>query len=288
VITTKIMTTPIDEIARFLASGQSDPMFFAWPGDILGRSRLAESELRSALVAEVERRAAAARPQAPVPALDLVAYTRGRVEPMVRGLFPRGKQDAVLRVQERSVVLLTPVNIADVIRDGDWLHTAWHLANLYLASVGAELLGPDARAIVGLSEETTCYITPEYFARRGRFDDFIVHEAAHVFHNCKRHTMGLPETRTREWPLEIDFGKREMFAYACETFSRVVEGGPTRASRLALVAEVAKSHPPNDDRVAHQEYLDILGEAAGARNGWKRILARCAPPQRTRRAVAVM
>jgi hypothetical protein len=117
--------------------------------------------------------------------------------------------------------------------------------------------------------------------------DFIVHEAAHVFHNCKRHTMGLPETRTREWPLEIDFGKREMFAYACETFSRVVEGGPTRTSRLALVAEVAKPHPPNDDRVVHEEYLDILFEAAGARNRWRRTLARRAPPRRTRRAAAV-
>jgi hypothetical protein len=117
--TSNTITARTDEIARFLASGQSDPMFIAWPGGILERSRLAESELRSALVAEVERRAAAARPQAPVPALDLVAYTRGRVEPMVRGLFPRGEQDAVLRVLERSVVLLTPVNIADVIRDGD-------------------------------------------------------------------------------------------------------------------------------------------------------------------------
>lgn len=34
------------------------------------------------------------------------------------------------QVLERSVVLLTPVNIADVTQDGDWLHTAWHLANL--------------------------------------------------------------------------------------------------------------------------------------------------------------
>jgi hypothetical protein len=47
------MTARTDEVARFLASGQSDPMFFAWPGGILERSRLAESELRSALVAEV-------------------------------------------------------------------------------------------------------------------------------------------------------------------------------------------------------------------------------------------
>jgi hypothetical protein len=107
-------------------------MFFAWPGGILERSRLAEAELRSELIAEVEGRAAAARPQAPVPDLDIVAFTRARVEPMVGGLFPREEQDAVLSVLERSVVVLTPVNIADVIRDGDWLHTTWHLANLYL------------------------------------------------------------------------------------------------------------------------------------------------------------
>ena len=130
-------------------------------------------------------------------------------------------------------------------------------------------------------------LTPEYFAHRDRFDDFIVHEAAHVFHNCKRHTMGLPEARTREWPLELDFGKRETFAYACETFSRIVEGGPTRTARLALVAEVAQLPPPNSDGVDPEEYLDVLREAAGARNGWKRILARCAPPRRPRRAVVV-
>src|SRR5450759_5321124 len=102
--------------------------------------------------------AAAAPPQVSVPELDLVAFTRARVEPMVRGLFPRDEQEAVLGVLERSVVLLTPANIADVLRNGYWLHTAWDLANLFLASVGADLLGPDATGIVGLSEETTCYI----------------------------------------------------------------------------------------------------------------------------------
>jgi hypothetical protein len=276
-----------EEIDSYLSTGHSDPLFFAWPGDVFERSRMAETDLRSALITEVERRAAAAPPQVSVPELDLVAFTRARVEPMVRGLFPRDEQEAVLGVLERSVVLLTPANIADVLRNGYWLHTAWDLANLFLASVGADLLGPDATGIVGLSEETTCYITPEYFAHQGRFDDFIVHEAAHVFHNCKRHTMGLPESRNREWPLAIDFGKRETLAYACEAFSRIAEHGPTRTARLALVAEVARRGPPDEDRVDPREYLDILGEAASAQNGWKRILARCAPARRARRATAV-
>ena len=68
----------------------------------------------------------------------------------------------------------------------------------------------------------------DYFREHGRFEDFIVHEAAHVFHNCRRHTMGLPETSRHERPFDIAYDKRETFAYSCEAFSRVVELGSTR------------------------------------------------------------
>jgi hypothetical protein len=37
---------------------------------------------------------------------------------------------------------------------------------------------------------------------------------------------------------------------------------------------------PSDDRVDADEYVDILREAVAARNGWKRILARCAPAKK--------
>jgi hypothetical protein len=70
--------------------------------------------------------------------------------------------------------------------------------------------------ILGLSEETTCYVAMDYFRAQKRFDDYVVHEAAHLFHNCKRKTIGIRETRRREWPLDIDYIKRETFAYACE------------------------------------------------------------------------
>jgi hypothetical protein len=55
-----------------------------------------------------------------------------------------------------------------------------------------------APRLVGLSEETTCYVSPDYFAEDCPFADFIVHEAAHIFHNCKRATVGLRETRTKD------------------------------------------------------------------------------------------
>ena len=156
------------------------------------------------------------------------------------------------------------------------------MANLYLASVNAPLLSDSAPRLVGLSEETTCYVGVDYFYEEKRFDDFVVHEVAHIFHNCKRETIGLAETRGREWLLEIDYTKRETFAYACETYSRLLTLGRGRAVRNILLAELAKAPTFADDRVDIDEYLDILREAIAARNGWKRILQRCAPSRRSR------
>jgi len=119
-----------------------------------------------------------------------------------------------------------------------------------------------------------------YFRGNGRFSDFLVHEAAHIFHNCKRRTVGLPETRTREWLLDIEFRKRETFAYACEAYSCIVDLARTPATRMSLVEDLARGPLPSDERVDPMEYLDIVREAAGMRNGWKRILSRCAPRRR--------
>ena len=116
---------------------------------------------------------------------------------MVRGLFPRVEQAVVLALLERSIVFLTPANIRSIIRTGTWLGTVWKLADAYLADIGAERLSTDG-AVLGLSEETTCYVATAYFDQPEPFSDYIVHEAAHVFHNCKRTTVGLPATRNRE------------------------------------------------------------------------------------------
>ena len=47
----------------------------------------------------------------------------------------------------------------------------------------------------------------------------------------------LPETRRREWLLDIAFSKRETFAYACETYSRIIELAGSPAARRELLAE---------------------------------------------------
>ena len=242
--------------------------------------------MRGALISVVKSRAGHVTVPEELVDLDVVSFTRSKVEPMVRGLFPGAEQQAVLDVLAPSVVFLTPTTIEHVLNQTRYLKTAWSLSNIYLASCGSKLLADDAPELVGLSEETTCYVSMTYFQPNGQFEDFIVHEAAHIFHNCKRQTIGLPDVRGREWLLNIDFGKRETFAYGCETYSRILEVANSTAARRELLSQVEKGPLLPDERVDASEYIHVLREAAAARNGWKRILQVCAPPRKQPRLLA--
>ena len=277
--------TIADEVERYLRIGETDPHHAAWPGNgFMERANRANEDLRGALVREVRRHAEGLAHE-PLPQADTVALTRDKVEPMVRGLFPRIEQDAVLATLEKSVVFLTTANIEALLLEHGYDSSAWTLANLYLASLGAELLGEDAPRLVGLSEETTCYVSPDYFAEDDPFADFIVHEAAHIFHNCKRATVGLRETRTKEWLLDIGYRKRETFAYSCEAYARVLERATSPSERRALAADYGSTVRISEERVDPAEVAGIVAEAAAARNGWKIILARCAPTSRPKSAL---
>lgn len=284
-MTKSLPATIADEVERYLRTGETDPHHAAWPGNgFMERANRAHDDLRGALVREV-RRLAEGLAHEPLPQADTVALTRDKVEPMVRGLFPRVEQDQVLATLEKSVVFLTSANIEPLMLDHGYDSSAWTLANLYLASLGAELLGEDAPRLVGLSEETTCYVSPDYFAEDDPFADFIVHEAAHIFHNCKRATVGLRETRTKEWLLDIEYRKRETFAYSCEAYARVLERATSPSERRALAADYGSTVRISEERVDPAEVAGIVAEAAAARNGWKVILARCAPTSRPKSAL---
>jgi hypothetical protein len=277
-------STVLGEIERYLRTGDADMMGNAWPGDIMERGRRQHADLRGALVEEVQR-LAMGRTHEAVPDNVGVEFTRARVEAMVRGLFARAEQDVVLATLEMSVVYVTSETIEPIILNHGWDRSAWDIANLFLLSVGAELLGPEAPRVVGISEETTCYVAPDYFAEDDPFADFIVHEAAHIFHNCKRATVGLRETRTKEWLLDIEYRKRETFAYSCEAYARVLERATNPAERRALAAEYGAERRISEERVDPAEVAGIVAEAAAARNGWKVILARCAPTSRPKSAL---
>ena len=273
-----------DEIERYLRTGETDPWRDAWPGDIVERGSRGRAALRAALVQDVQR-LAEGRSHEPVPEGIGVEFTRAKVEPMVRGLFPRAEQDVVLATLEKSVVYVTSETIEPLLMNHDYDSSAWDLANLYLGSLGADLLGEEAPRIVGLSESTTCYVSPAYFAEDDPFADFIVHEAAHIFHNCKRRRIGLRETRTKEWLLDIEYAQRETFAYSCEAYARVLGCAKTPAERRELAVEYGATVRISEKRVDPAEVASIVAEAANARNGWKVILGRCAPTTMPRTAL---
>jgi hypothetical protein len=276
-------------IERYLRSGEYEHDHPEWSANSWWeRANKGHNDLLRALVAEVEKRSEG-RPHHAVPDLDLASWTRRKLTPMVSGFFPQAEREAVLVLFEKSVVFLTADNIERVLLEQHWLRSAWDIANLYLSSVGAELLGPGAQHLLGLSQETTCFVSAEYFRDRGKVEDFVIHEAGHVFHNCKRKTAGLRETRTREWLLELEFRKRELFAYSCEAYGSILERAPSRAERLAMAEEFSKHADRwNDETMQPGELAAIVGEACAARNGWKVILARCAPQKRARQKLTAL
>ena len=70
-----------------------------WPGDFVERGRRQHADIRGALLDEV-RRLAKGRTHEAVPDNVGAPFTRAKVEPMVRGLFPKAEQDVVLAQQE--------------------------------------------------------------------------------------------------------------------------------------------------------------------------------------------
>jgi len=264
------------EVARYLATGQSDPLGRAFPGrHALECITGYEHRLRKALINEVRRREDGCQHQQVPRAFNSAAWVRRKVEPMITGLFPKAERAVVLGVAERSIIFLTREATHRIIREIPSLESAWTIANMYLDSLRVHMLGDGARPIVGLSEEIKCYVSLEYFVEKDSFADCVVHEVAHIFHNCKRATIGLPPHRSKEWLLDIAFTERETFAYACEAYSRILEQSHGRADRNLLVARYARGSMPTNDQVERTELMEILAEAVEARNGWKRILARC-------------
>jgi hypothetical protein len=278
--------SPEDLIERYLRTGEHDALFSAWPGESATvRLHQGNLALRSALISVVKSRAGHATVPKELVELDVASFTRTKVEPMVRGLFPAAEQQAILDLLAHSVLFLTPATIEPALNQARYLRTAWSLSNIYLASCGSKLMTSDAPELVGLSEETTCYVSMAYFGSNGQFDDFIVHEAAHIFHNCKRQTIGLPGVGGCEWLLNIDFGRRETFAYACEVYSRLLEVGSSAAARRKLLSQIENGPWPPDERVNVSEYIQTLRAAVAARNEWKKILDNCAPSRRRRASV---
>lgn len=200
---------PEQQILDFLRTGHTDPLPQGWPGENwLVQAQNAERAFREALIELVDKRSAGYSAPS-IPALDLRRLVRGKVEPMVQGLFPATEADLVVKMLEESVVIVSSQNIHELIKTRR-ATTGWTITNLYLDSIGAEPL--DDTAPLGFNEDGVSYISSQYFDDEDWYSDYIVHEAAHTFHHCHRVKLGLPETRTRRHLLNIQFNQRETLA----------------------------------------------------------------------------
>jgi hypothetical protein len=145
------------------------PFVRTWrEGSVLERIQRGDADLRRAFASEVKARTAGVSVPEALIGLDCKSFARKKVAPMVRGLLPIVEQQSVLDILARSLVFLTPSTIDAVLNKG-FPRSAWDLANLYLLSCGAKLLADDAPRIVGMSEDTTCFVSMDYFRSNHRF-----------------------------------------------------------------------------------------------------------------------
>lgn len=274
--------TPEQEVKRYIATGEHDHLHAAWPGHtVLEQMNAGEDGLRAGLIEEIRRREAGRECPALPSGFDTGQFVLGKVGPMVRGLFPAREQPVLLDLFTQSLVFVTHDNIERLLAENQYLSTAWQIANLYLGSLRLPRLDGQSVQIVGLSEATTLYVSMAYFRDGDPFADWVVHESAHVFHNWKRSRAGLPHTRTREWLLEIAYTKRELFAYACEAYARILERSQKPADGRRLHADYARQWVPECEELDRTELVEILAGSVECRNGWKHILRRCSPSRGT-------
>nr|WP_284504456.1 MULTISPECIES: hypothetical protein [unclassified Caballeronia] len=264
------------QVQHYLKTGNYDSFFVGWPGEtVTDTASRATQQLRAALIADTLLCAKDLDHPSSMPE-PIEPWLRDKLKPMVYGLFAAIEREVVLRTLVGGIVFLTPSNIVQVLTSERWLSTAWKLANIYLDSLGAIPPREVSARVVGMSQDTTCYVSLTYFRDTDPFADYVVHEAAHVLHNCRRAAIGLAERRNCPNPLDIAFGKREMFAYACEAYSQILVSAPGEAARQAALSRHQEYGLPPDERVDHDEYMAILADAIQARNGWRRIRERCA------------
>jgi hypothetical protein len=117
------------------------------------------------------------------------------------------------------------------------------------------------------------------------FADFIVHEAAHIFHNSKRVTLGLRRPGRRRVLLDIDFRKRETFAYSCEAYACVLARTQTPGARRSLSAEYGEVVRISDERVEPSGSGVYPSGGSLSTKRLKVILARCAPAKSAKRSL---
>jgi len=258
-------------IERFLRTGEE-----TWEGAGSGRFSLAqfkEDEAYSRATAAalqnlLDRLADLLPAEAQADPLVSPETIRQRIEPMVSGLVQADWRDVALHeITARTFILNLPgtrkaveAELSTCFMGSAW-RVLWSLFEDYGLKPDDINVGCDGLAGDYAHVRWSAYHTDDPYS------DVVVHEAAHMLHYLKSSQYGFQVRRGQERFVDIEFHHRELFAYACEAYSRVVVHGDRKA-RTAFaekMPDAAFSFP----RAEIKEVAALVLSAARARNGWR-------------------
>jgi len=193
-----------------------------------------------------------------------------RIEPMITGLVQDDWREVALHeITRRTFVLNFQGTVAAIEAELStcFRGSAWRILWALFEDYG---LKPDNIEVGcdGLAGDYA-HVRWSAYETNDPYSDVVVHEAAHLLHYLKPNHYGLHVRRHQERFIDAEFQYRELLAYACEAYSRVILHGD-RKSRIAFaerMQEDAFSFP--QDQVA--EVAKLVVGAARVRNGWRVI-----------------
>jgi hypothetical protein len=220
-------------IERFLRTGEE-----TWEGAGSGRfslaqlkedeaySRAARNALQNLFDLLADLLPAEAQPS-PLVSPDTI---RPRIEPMVSGLVQAEWRDVALReITARTSILNLPgtrmaveAELSTCFMGSAW-RVLWSLFEEYGLKPDDINIGCDGLAGDYAHVRWSAYQTYDPYS------DVVVHEAAHMLHCLKPSHYGFHVRRGQERFVDIEFHHRELFAYACEAYSRAVLHGDRKS-----------------------------------------------------------
>jgi hypothetical protein len=273
-------------IERFLRTGEE-----TWDGAGSGRFTLAQFRqnedyrraARTALRTLFRRLASLLPAEARLVPQVAPESIRRRIDPMVKGLVRGDWQEVALRELTARTFALN-FQGAKAAMDAElstcYMGGAWRILWGFF---GDHRLKPDEIEMEcdGLSAGDFAQVRWSANETKDPYSD-VVHEAAHLLHYLKPERYGLPVRRGQERFVEVEFRHRELFAFACEAYSRVVFHNQ-RKSRISFAQKMqadAFSFPRSDI----EEVAALVLNAGCARNGW-RVMREATVIHRIRRRV---
>ena len=195
-----------------------------------------------------------------------------RVHPMIKGIVQPDWQAVALRELTLRIFVLNFQGAKAALEaelSTGWLSDAWQVLWICFEDHGLKPPAGTETECDGLSAGQFAHVRWSSYATKDPYSDVVVHEAAHLLHYLKPEHYGLHIRRGQERFVDVEFKHRELFAYACEAYSRVVLQGE-RKSRIAFAGKMSEDafSFPKECRVP---VADLVLAAAHARNGWRVI-----------------